>query len=107
MKMIAAALCVALASPAFAGEIFGTIKEGGKTVAEGVKVEVTCGAKTYTGATNKFGSYRVVAEEQGKCTLAVVVGAEKPSLEIHSFEDSVRYNLVLEKKDGKLTVRSE
>ena len=108
MRIIAAAaLALAVVSPAFAGEIFGTIKEGGKTVAEGVKVEVTCGAKTYTGATNKFGSYRMVAEETGKCTLTVAIGEEKPSLEIHSFEDSARYNLLLEKKDGKVTLRSE
>ncbi len=108
MRMIAAAaLSLAVVSPVFAGEIFGTIKNEGKTVGEGIKVEVVCGAKTYTAETNKFGAYRLVAQEQGKCTLTVTVGAEKPSLAIHSFEDSVRYNLLLEKKDGKVTLRSE
>ena len=108
MRIIAAAaLFLAVVSPAFAGEIYGTIKDEGKTVGDGVKVQVVCGAKTYGAETNKFGAYRMVAQEQGKCTLTVAIGAEKPSLEIHSFEDSVRYNLLLEKKDGKYTLRSE
>ena len=108
MRIIAAAaLSLAVVSPALAGEIYGTIKDEGKTVGEGVKVQVVCGEKTYAAETNKFGAYRLVAQEQGKCTLTVAVGAEKPSLAIHSFEDSARYNLLLEKKDGKYILRSE
>ncbi len=108
MRIVAAAvLSFAVVSPAFAGEIYGTIKDEGKTVGEGVKVEVVCGEKTYAAETNKFGAYRLFAQEQGKCTLTVAIGEEKPSLAIHSFEDSARYNLLLEKKDGKYTLRSE
>ena len=108
MRMIAAAALFFMVAPfAFTGEIFGTIKDQGKTVGEGIKVEVACGEKTYAAETNKFGGYRLFAQEQGKCTLTVKVGEEKPSISIHSFEDSARYNLVLEKKDGKYTLRSE
>ncbi len=109
MKKLIALVVLALAAPgaAFAGEIFGTIKEQGKLVKEGMKVTVTCGEKSASGATDKDGAYRVFAAEEGKCTLTVEVGEEAPSTTIHSYEDSARYNLVLEKKDGKYVLRSE
>ncbi len=100
-------LAVALPGAALAGEIFGTITAGGKPVKEGMKVTVTCGEKSASGATDKDGAYRVFAAEEGKCTLAVQVGEEAPSLTVHSYEDSARYNLILEKKDGKYVLRSE
>lgn len=96
----------ALPLPALAGEVYGTIKENGKPVKEGLPVTVACGDKTVSGATDKTGSYRVVASE-GKCTLSVKVGGEVPSTVIHSYADSARYNLVLEQKGGKYALRSE
>ena len=93
--------------PVLAGELYGTIKENGKPVKEGLPVTVACGDKTVSGATDKTGSYRVVASEEGKCTLTVKVGGEAPSTVIHSYSDSARYNLVLEKKGGKYALRSE
>ncbi len=106
--LIAFVLTVAAAaSPAFAGEVFGTIKEGGKPVKEGLKVTVTCGAKSVAGATDKNGAYRLFAAEEGKCTLTVEVGGEAPTTTVSSYEDSARYNLVLEKKDGKYVLRGE
>ena len=96
-----------VSSLAAAGEIYGTIKEQGKPVKEGIKVTVACGAKSVVGETDKNGAYRLFAQEEGKCTLAVQVGNESPSTTIHSFADSARYNLILEKQDGKYTLRSE
>ncbi len=104
---LSALLLVAVPSLVGAGEIYGSIKEAGKPVKEGVKVEVACGAKTAAAETDKFGAYRLFAQEQGKCTLTVRIGDEAPSIAVHSFEDSARYNLVLEKKDGKYVLRSE
>ncbi|MGE5237061.1 MAG: hypothetical protein ACM3O7_11995 [Acidobacteriota bacterium] len=100
-------LLVAVPSLAAAGEIYGSIKEAGKPVKEGVKVEVVCGGEKVAAETDKFGAYRLFAKEQGKCTLTVAVGDEAPSIEVRSFEDSARYNLILEKKDGKYVLRSE
>ena len=39
--------------------------------------------------------------------LSVKSGDVAPQVTVHSFEDSTRYNLVLEKKDGKSSLRSE
>ena len=102
-----ALMLVAVSTAAVAGEIYGTIQEQGKPVKDGVKVTVTCGEKSAAAQTDKNGAYRLFAAEEGKCTLTVQVGAEAPSVAIHSYADSARYNLVLEKKDGKYTLRSE
>src|SRR5512134_1509311 len=100
-------LFASLASQASAGEVYGTIKEEGKPVKEGLKVELACGAKPVVGETDRFGAYRLFAPEEGKCTLTVRIGNESPSVTVHSFADSARYNVVLERKDGKYTLRTE
>jgi hypothetical protein len=106
--LVVLALVVAtLPTAAVAGEIYGAITEGGKPVKEGVKVGLVCGEKHYATETDKDGAYRLFAEDEGKCTLRVTVGEETPSTTVHSFADSARYNLILEKKDGKYTLRSE
>jgi len=105
--MLSAVLLVLGPALATAGEIYGTIKEAGKPVTEGLKVEVTCAGTTAATVTDKFGAYRVFAQDEGKCTLALSIGDQKPSIEIHSFEDSARYNLLLEKKGDTYELRSE
>lgn len=105
--IVTALVLTAVPSLAVAGEIYGTIKEQGKPMKDGVKVTVVCAGKSAAGETDKYGAYRLFAQEEGKCTLTVQVGDESPSTTIHSFADSARYNLVLEKKDGKYTLRSE
>jgi hypothetical protein len=101
-------LCLAVTcATAPAGEFYGTIKEGGKPVKAATKVEVKCAKGSYSAETDKLGSYRLFVPEQGKCALSVGSGGASPQMTVHSFEDSTRYNLVLEKKDGKPALRSE
>jgi hypothetical protein len=95
-----------LAAPALAGEIYGTISEGGKSVGEGVAVELKCGDTAYPAAkTDKTGSYHLVAKEKGKCTLTVRHKGQSPSLEVASYDEGVQVDLVLEAKDGGYTLR--
>jgi len=105
--VVLALLAATVPSVAVAGEIYGTITENGAPVKEGMKVALVCGEKSHAGETDKNGAYRLFAEEEGKCTLSVTVGEETPSTTVHSFPESARYNLILEKKDGKYTLRSE
>ena len=105
--LLSVMLLVLVPSLAAAGEVYGTIKEGGKSVQGGLKVELACGGKTVTGETDKFGGYRLFASEEGKCTLTLRIGNETPSAAVTSFADSARYNLLLERKDGKYTLRTE
>lgn len=107
-RFFLATLCLAIScTTALAGEIYGTIKEGGKPIKAGTKVEVKCAKGSYGAETDKLGSYRLFVPEQGKCTLSVKSGDVAPRMTVNSFEDSARYNLVLEKKDGKPALRSE
>jgi len=107
-KSILTMLCLAIAcTTALAGEFYGTIKEGGKPIKAAAKFEVKCAKGSYSAETDKLGSYRLFVPEQGKCALSVKSGDAAPQMTVHSFEDSTRYNLVLEKKDGKPALRSE
>ncbi|HEY5996108.1 MAG TPA: hypothetical protein VIU29_03765 [Candidatus Deferrimicrobiaceae bacterium] len=105
--LVAAALSTAASPAAFAGELYGTVMEGGKPVKAGTKIEVKCAGGSYSAQTDKDGAYRLFVPEQGKCTLTVKSGAASPSMTIHSFEDSARFVLSIEKVDGKPVLRGK
>lgn len=103
---VALALAVTLAGTAFAGEIYGKITANNTAVPEGAEVAVTCGDRTFGPVkTDKGGSYHVVAEATGKCTLKVTVKGQTASISVASYDDGVQVDLVLEQKDGKLTLK--
>jgi hypothetical protein len=94
-----------MASAALAGEIYGTIADAGKPVSAGVKVEVTAAGNTYTGETDKFGTYHVFVKDKGKCTLTVSYNSQKPTASIFSYEKATRYDWNVETADGKLILK--
>lgn len=97
-----------LASNAYAGKIFGDISFGGKPVAAGIKLKVTKpGASTVadTSATDKFGSYKMFVKEEGKATLTVLYEGKALELAVFSNKEATRYDLVVQKKEDKLTLR--
>jgi hypothetical protein len=96
-----------MTAPATAGEIRGTVTEGGKSVGVGVAIDVRCGDKTYSATTDKYGSYRLFVPEKGTCALNVRYQNQTPSREIVSFEDSTRYDLVLDKQGGQYVLRRQ
>ncbi len=89
----------------YAGEIYGTIREGGKAVTKGIKVEVVSPAKTYTAQTDAYGSYRLYVVEKGKCMLKVYYKGQTPLFMVYSYDKSTRYDLSLESKDGKYSLK--
>jgi hypothetical protein len=93
------------ASKMTAGELYGTITDGGKPIASGVKVEITASGNAYSAETDKFGSYRVFVKEKGKCTLTLHVRNQAPAVGLVSYDNSTRYDWILETKDGKLSLR--
>jgi hypothetical protein len=108
-------LCIPL-SNAWAGRIFGDIKLDGKPLPAGVPVMIhrpAAGEKKKDApppavdstATDKFGSYKLSIKEEGKCILKIVYEKQTVSLEVFSYKDPTRYDLILEKKDGKLSLR--
>jgi hypothetical protein len=74
-------------------------------VAAGTKVEIGASGKTYSAETDKFGSYRIVVKEKGKCTFTIHTKEQSPSAELFSYDKSTRYNWNLQTKDGKLSLQ--
>jgi len=105
-RLLGSLAVLLLAASAVAGEIYGTISEGGKSIGEGVAVEAKCGDKAYPAVkTDKSGSYHLMVQESGKCTVAVLYKDQAPSLEVASYDEGVQVDLVIEIKDGKYTLR--
>jgi hypothetical protein len=118
--IVSLALCVCLAaSNSWAGRIFGDIKRDGKPLPAGIPVTIAVvppagapGAKPAPAAipadstaTDKFGAYKLTVKEEGKCIVTLVYEKQAHTLEVFSYKDATRYDLILEKKDGKLTLR--
>jgi len=110
------------ASNALAGKIFGDIKLDGKPVPAGLPLIIAVAppagdeaAKTAkakpapvmadSAATDKFGSYKVNVKGEGKCILTLLYDKQAPTLEVFSYKEATRYDLILEKKDGKYSLR--
>jgi hypothetical protein len=101
---------------AHAARIFGDIKVDGKPLAEGVLVTLQPAAKPIANGkpvagpidstkTDKVGSYKFMVKEEGKCTLCILYEKQTISMEVFSYKDPTRYDLLLEKKEGKFTLR--
>ena len=106
--LIVLALALTTATSAFAGKIFGDISIDGKPVAAGVKVTVTKPGTTVVvdeTVTDKFGSYKLTVKDEGKSSLRVYY--EKAPLEVPVFstKEPTRFDMVIEKKDGKASLR--
>jgi hypothetical protein len=125
LTLLALALSV---SSARAGRIFGDIKMDGKPLPAGVPVMVTAPVAADAGkgeakddsmpeakaakavradsaATDKFGAYKLNVKAEGKCTLTVLFEKQPVTLEVFSYKEPTRYDLILEKKEGKLSLR--
>ncbi len=96
---------ILLPSIMLAGEIYGTVREGGKAVAKGIKIEVVTPVKAYTAQTDAYGSYRLYVVEKGKCTFKVYYKNQEPTFVIYSYDKSTRYDMSLESKNGKYSLR--
>jgi hypothetical protein len=107
VTMLMAAL-VAFSSEAIAGKIFGDISVDGKPVAAGIKLQITRPGVTAladTTVTDKFGSYKLMVKEEGKSTLTLLYQGKPLELAVFSNKEATRFDLVVEKKDGKLSLR--
>ena len=111
-------ICFA-SSSAFAGRVFGDIKLGGKPAPAGLSVKITVAppALAQGGAvktapptvdstvTDAFGSYKLNVKEVGKCVLTLVYEKKEYVLEVYSYKNATRYDMILERKDGAFSLR--
>ncbi len=117
IRVLGALLLLAImTTSAQAGRIFGDIKTAGKPVPEGVLVTlqpvIAADDKGKTGlgpadstTTDKVGSYKFMVKGEGKCRLTVVYEKQPAAIDVFSYKEATRYDLILEKKDGKLALR--
>jgi hypothetical protein len=113
-------LFVSLAnSNAYAGRIFGDIKMDGKPVPAGLTVKIAVAPPASapadkpasepvvidTTVTDKFGSYKLSVKQEGKCILTLMYEKQVLTIEVFSYKIATRYDLILEKKDGKLSLK--
>src|SRR5262245_19046685 len=104
-KCVLFLLVFAFTTPAWAGKIHGSITEGGKPVAQGIKIDVTCGENNYNAQTDTYGAFNLFAKDKGKCVLKVSYQGQTPTIEINSYDNSVQYDLVLEKQGTQYTLK--
>jgi hypothetical protein len=111
-------VCLAAAN-AHAGRIFGDIKMDGKPVPAGLMVTIAAAppagapndttkrapAAVDTTLTDKFGSYKLSLKQEGKCVLTLAYEKQVLVIEVFSYKNATRYDLILEKKNGKLSMR--
>ena len=100
---------------AWAGRVFGDIKLDGKPLPAGVPVmignPVAEGAKgkgsgrADSTATDKFGAYKLMVKDEGKCTLTILFEKQPLTIDVFSYKEATRYDLIVEKKDGKTSLR--
>jgi hypothetical protein len=90
-----AALVALFASAAFAADVYGTITDGDRPVANR-PVLVTCYGTVYPTTTDRFGSYRVPVPRAGQCQLQLGDPPTRP-LAIHVYDRPQSYDLVLQK----------
>jgi len=119
MAILVVLLVCVTASTASAGRIFGDIKLDGKPVPAGLPVTIALAPPASAAgdtvkpapvmadstATDKFGSYKLSLKPEGKCILSLTYEKEVLTLEVFSYKEATRYDLILEKKDGKLSLR--
>jgi hypothetical protein len=104
LTLLALTVC---AASTFGGEIYGTIKEGERPVGKGVKLEIKTAAQVYSAVTDDFGNYRVVVAETGKYAITVQFNGQPISCEIQSYSTPVLFDLAIENKDGKYSLRRQ
>jgi len=107
IALVIASICL-FTTNAFAGKLFGDISFGGKPVAAGIKVTVYLPGDppaVDTTATDKLGSYKLFVKGEGKGTLKVMYEGKALELPVFSNKEATRYDLVVEKKEDKLTLR--
>ena len=106
VRLLAFLLTSTMVPAAWAGEMYGTITDGGKPVGEGVAVKARCGEASYPAVkTDKSGAYHLALKEKGKCRLTVRYKNQAPSIEVASYDEGVQVDLVLEAKGGAYALK--
>jgi len=90
---------------AWAGQMYGSVSEGGKGVG-GAGIEIDCAGKKTPGETASDGSYRVTVPQEGRCTFTVIIQERRASIVVFSYPNPAQYDFeVVRRPDGNLELR--
>jgi hypothetical protein len=100
LKLIFFALI--LASPVYAGQIYGSLKEDGRPIASAT-FDVICPQGTYRGVTDGYGAYSINVG-RGKCTFRLYYRNQQPSFDLYSYDSPLRYDFDVVNANGSLAL---
>lgn len=95
-------LTLVLTSAVSAGQIYGSLKEDGRPVANAT-FEVFCPQGSFRGVTDGYGAYSVNVG-RGKCTFRLHYRNQQPSFELYSYDSPLRYDFDVVIANGALTL---
>jgi hypothetical protein len=108
MKKIVTTILLGLLLPSSvcAGQIYGSLTEGGRPVPAGVVFDTKCGDQTSRGETDGYGAYSINVG-RGKCSLTVYYRGQNPTVYFYAYDKPVRYNFELELSNGRYELRRQ
>lgn len=100
-------LLIGCAELAIAGQIYGNVKEGNRSVGEGVEISINCASKPIAARTDTYGSYKIYVPNSGKCSLTILYQNRwSQPFSIYSDQEPVRYDFeLLKQPDGTFTLK--
>ena len=87
-----------------AGQLYGSLREDGRSLPANVVFEIRCRGQSYRGQTDGNGAFAINAEK-GRCTLVVYYKGQSQTADIFSYDNPVRYDFDLVLVNGQYTLR--
>ncbi len=89
---------------AYAGQVYGTIRDAAGKPVPGIAIKIVSPAKTYEGKTGADGAYQVFVTENGKCEFQAMLGGKSPATaNVFSYAEPTKYDF--EVAAGNLKVK--
>lgn len=98
---LATGLLALAATPVRAGQVYGSLKQSGRTLGHAVPMRIECGAgavRSFT--TDRYGSYRVYVPLSGRCTLTAEFRGRTYEAKVYAYDRPARYDFELVWRDG-------
>jgi len=94
-----------MAEAVHAGQIYGSVTEGGRGVA-GAVIEIDCAGAVTRGSTASDGSYRVNVPQQGRCMFTLAIQRQRGSVVVFSYPNPSQYDFEVGRRpDGSLELK--
>jgi hypothetical protein len=106
LSILGITIAVLVPGLAHAGQVFGQITEGGRSV-QGATIHLLCGSQPQvTTNTDMLGYYQLYVSHLGQCKLQINRNGMLPSVDVISYENPVRYNFDIRMtNDGRALFR--